>query len=96
MEERDLMALGHVLTAQHVWEWLCTQTETACSHFYGTARLARSLTTGTVQNDLCDIGCTGIRSEKAIVQNIIQKWAGKSVSEQVAIVLCLSHTGQAG
>lgn len=27
MEQRDLMALGHVLTTQRVWEWLCIKTE---------------------------------------------------------------------
>lgn len=58
--------------------------ETACSHFHGAARLARSLTIGTVQNDLRDTGCIGIRSEKAIVQSIRQKWASKCISEQSA------------
>lgn len=55
---------------------------TAYSHFYGAASFARILTTGTIQNDLYDTGCIGIRSEKAIVQSIRQKWASKYVWEQ--------------
>lgn len=35
--------------------------------------LVRSLTIGTALNDSCDTGCTGIRSEQAIVQSIRQK-----------------------
>lgn len=53
--------------------------KTACSHFYGAAW---SLTIGTVLNDLCDTGCIGIRSEKASVQSMRQKWASKCVPEQ--------------
>lgn len=85
MEQRDLMALGHSLTTQYVWGMAVhLDRRTACSHFYGAESFARVLTTGTIQNDLYDTGCIGIRSEKAIVQSIRQKWASKYVSEQTA------------
>lgn len=45
-------------------------------------RLVRSLTTGTALNDSCDTGCTGIRSEKAIVHSITQKWGSECAPEQ--------------
>lgn len=82
MEPRDLTALGHVLAKTRVGMAVHLDRKTACSHFHGAARLARSLTIGTVQNDLCDTGCTEIRSEKAIVQSIRQKSASESVPDQ--------------
>lgn len=56
--------------------------KTPSSHLYWAARFSRILTTGTIQNDLYDIGCIGIRSEKATVQSITQKCMSKYISEQ--------------
>lgn len=56
--------------------------KTPCSHLYWAGRFSKILTTGNIQNDLYDICCIGIRSEKAIVQSIRQKCVSKYISEQ--------------
>ena len=83
MAQSDLMALGHVLTTQHVRERLCIKTERLpAPTFIGQLGFQRFWETGTIQNDLYDISCIGIRSEKAIVQSIRQKCMSKYISEQ--------------
>lgn len=82
MEQRDLMALGHILTTQRVGMSVHQDRKTPCSHLYWAARFSRILTTGTTQNDLYDMTCIGIRSEKAIVQSIRQKCMCTYISEQ--------------
>lgn len=56
--------------------------KTLCSRLYCAAGFSRILTTGTPQNDLYDISCIGIRSEKAIVPSISQKCMSKYISDQ--------------
>lgn len=56
--------------------------KTLCSHLYCAAGFSRILTTGTPQNDLYDISCIGIKSEKAIVPSISQKCMSKYISDQ--------------
>lgn len=83
MEQRGLMALGHILTTQCVREQPCIKAERLPAlTFIGQLGFQGFWQLGLLRMICVTLVALWIRSEKAIVQSIRQKCMSKYISEQ--------------